>query len=83
MESNYDLMTYDMFNTDLFLLKKMMIVAVLGEDNTTLNLTINPKQTIYVLEGLMYRLITSNHQWNIAKSSISVNKQKYLVYKKI
>ena len=62
MESNYDLMTYDMFNTDLFLLKKMMIVAVLGEDNTTLNLTINPKQTIYVLEGLMYRLITSNHQ---------------------
>ena len=72
-----------MFNTDLFLLKKMMIIAILGEDNMTLDLTINPKQSIYVLEGQMYWLITSNHQWNIAKSSILVNKQKYLVYKKI
>ena len=63
--------------------ENVMIIAVVGEDNMTLDLNINPQQSIYVLEGLMYWLITSNHQWNIAKSSILVNKQKYLVYKKI
>ena len=43
-----------MFNINLFLLKKMMIIAVVGEDNMTLDLNINPQQSIYVLEGLMY-----------------------------
>ena len=42
------------FNTDLFLPMKKMIIAVLGEDNMTLDLPINPKQSKYVLEGLMW-----------------------------
>ena len=34
--------------------ENVMIIAVVGEDNMTLDLNINPEQSIYVLEGLMY-----------------------------
>ena len=34
--------------------ENVMIIAVVGEDNMTLDLNINPQQSIYVLEGLMY-----------------------------